>query len=167
MWVAHMLPQLGPTCNCSLGVLLQMLKPRGSFTTFEEYISKTIIPFINKAAIYKRVDIVFAVYLRNSTKASIRSKRGSGQQVAVTTSTQIPQNWSEFLRNDKNKTTLFTLVQKHVVTAVDPHMATVVVTSFNTVLSNDTFDLSDISHAIMRKQTLACFFMSNMLNRNQ
>ena len=146
-----------------------MLKPRGSVTTFEEYISKTIIPFvINKAAIYKRVDIVFDVYLRNSIKASIRrSKRGSGQQVAVTTSTQIPQNWSEFLRNDKNKTALFALVQKHVVTAVDPHLATVVVTSFDTVLSNDTFDLSDISHAIVRKQTLACFFMSNMLNRNQ
>ena len=87
--------------------------------------------------------------------------------MAVTTSTQIPQNWSEFLRNDKNKTALFALVQKHVVTAVDPHLATVVVTSFDTVLSNDTFDLSDISHAIVRKQTLACFFMSNMLNRNQ
>ena len=145
-----------------------MLKPRGSVTTFEEYISKTTIPFvINKAAIYKRVDIVFDVYLRNTIKASIRSKRGPGQQVAVTTSTQIPQNWSEFLRNDKNKTALFALVQKHVVTAVDPHLATVVVTSFDTVLSNDTFDLSDISHAIMRKQTLACFFMSNMLNRNQ
>ena len=161
-----------PTCDVYVidgPVLLQMLKPRGSVTTFEEYISKTIIPFvINKAAIYKRVDIVFDVYLRNSIKASIRrSKRGSGQQVAVTTSTQILQNWSEFLRNDKNKTALFALVQKHVVTAVDPHLATVVVTSFDTVLSNDTFDLSDISHAIVRKQTLACFFMSNMLNRNQ
>ena len=56
-------------------VLSQMLKPRGSVTTFEEYISKTITPFvINKAAIYKRVDIVFDVYLRNSIKASIRSK---------------------------------------------------------------------------------------------
>ena len=160
-----------PTCDVYVingPVLLQMLKPSGSVTTFEEYISKTIIPFvINKAAIYKRVDIVFDVCLRNSIKASIRSKRGSGQQVAVTTSTQIPQNWSEFLRNDKNKTALFALVRKHVVTAVDPQMATVVVTSFDTVLSNDTFDLSDISHAIMRKQTLACFFMSNMLNRNQ
>ena len=52
------------------------------------------------------------------------------------------------------------------VTADDPHLATVVVTSFDTVLSNDTFDLSDISHAIMRKQTLACFFMSNMLNES-
>ena len=85
---------------------------------------------------------MFDVYLRNSIKVSIRSKRGSGQQVAVTTSTQIPQNWSEFLRN---KTALFALVQKHVVTAVDPHLATVVVTSFDTVLSNDTLDLSYIS----------------------
>ena len=72
-----------PTCDVYVidgPVLLQMLKPRGSVTTFEEYISKTTIPFvINKAAIYKRVDIVFDVYLRNSIKASIRSKQGSGQ----------------------------------------------------------------------------------------
>ena len=93
-----------------------MLKPKGSVTTVEEYILKTIIPFvINKAAIYKRVDIEFDVHLSNSIKASIRSKRGCTHHVAVTTKTQIPQNWSEFLRNDKNKTALFALVQKCVV----------------------------------------------------
>ena len=60
-----------------------MLKPRGKVTTYEEYIKKIIIPFvINKAAIYKRVDIVFDVYL---------SKTLSGHHMAVTTNMQISE----------------------------------------------------------------------------
>ena len=51
----------------------------------------------------------------------------------------------KFLRNDKNKTALLALVQKHVDTAVNPNLATVVVTAVDADLSNDTFDLSDIS----------------------
>jgi len=126
--------------------LLQMLKPRGDVNTFDQYIAEVVIPYITrKAAVYKRVDIVFDVYRPTSIKAFVRKRRGSGYPVDVTRHTRLPPNWSEFLRNDGNKTALFLLVQEAVISSVAPSLATVVVTSLDKAVCNQTLNMTDIS----------------------
>ena len=57
------------------------------------------------------MDLVFDVYRKNSLKV----KRGKGYKTLVAPETKVPGNWNEFLRDDSNKTELFTFLAEHLV----------------------------------------------------
>ena len=117
-----------------------MVKPKGNI------ISEVVVVYIiNKASRYKRIDIVFNVYRKPSIKAVMRERPGSGCHVDATPQTCLLTNWSEFLRNDNNKTALYHLVQTRLTSLVDPSLATVVVISLGAALSNQTLDVSELS----------------------
>ena len=62
-----------------------------------------------------RVDLVWDSYIENSLKSFTREKRGLGGRSRVQPTAQIPKKWSEFLRVDKNKVELFSMLSKIVV----------------------------------------------------
>ena len=53
-------------------------------------------------------------YIQNSLKSQARSNRGKGIRRRVEESANLPQNWSQFLRDDANKTELFLFLVKHI-----------------------------------------------------
>jgi len=129
--------------------LIQMLRPEGDIATFEEYISKIVTPYVlRKAPFYKRVDIVFDVYLKNSIKGSTREKRGIGYRVEVSNQAFLPSqcSWSNFLRKGENKSTLFRMIANALITSITADIVTIVVTAGDVALCNtDLLDVSDIS----------------------
>ncbi len=58
----------------------------------------------------QRLDIVFDRYFKQSLKSQTREKRGFGTHISVKDCTQIFKNWRNFLRLDKNKEELFSLL---------------------------------------------------------
>ena len=64
--------------------------------------------------IYKRVDIVFDIYLPKSLKDEVRKSRGDGEKRRVRLSTKMPRNYQSFLRVNDNKTELNQLVASEV-----------------------------------------------------
>ena len=70
--------------------LIQMLKPEGNITTFEEYISNIVTQYVLKATFYKGIDIVFDVYLEKSIRGSTKEKRGIGYRVEVSKQAFLP-----------------------------------------------------------------------------
>ena len=56
-----------------------------------------------KFNIYKRIDVVFDVYIRASLKAATREKRGKGIRRIVAAENKCPGNWSQFLKDELNK----------------------------------------------------------------
>ena len=77
--------------------LINTLPPRAS-KMFEEYATKDVIPSVEAfAAIYRRTDIVFDVYIANSLKAETWSKRGQGARCRVTDKGKLPPVWRSFL----------------------------------------------------------------------
>ena len=68
------------------------------------------------ASNYRRVDIVFDDYRKDSLKSYTRMSRGEGRRCKVTPSGKVPQNWQSFLRNDDNKMELFILLAKSIYT---------------------------------------------------
>ena len=52
---------------------------------------------------FKRIDIVFDVYLPNSLKAATREKRGRGVRKRVSAENKCPSNWLQFLKDAMNK----------------------------------------------------------------
>ena len=88
---------------------INMLKPTGvSVKTFEDYSNNTFIPYLKTQLQYvNRLDIAFDEYISNSLKQTTRNKRGKGVRTRVQSTTVVPKNWSEFLRNDLNKKELF------------------------------------------------------------
>ena len=92
--------------------LVQMTLP-GDVKTFREYCSKLFVPKILqelRADGRRRVDVLFDRYLQTSLKTETREKRGGGIRVSVRESTPICKNWRQFLRVDKNKEELFTML---------------------------------------------------------
>ena len=78
-----------------------------------EYCSKLFLPKILqelRADGRRQVDVVFDRYLQTSLKSETREKRGGGVGVFVRESTPICRNWHHFLRADKNKEELFTML---------------------------------------------------------
>ena len=72
-------PPVADTYVIDGSALIQMLKPERNITIFEEYISNIVTPnVLRKATFYKRIDIVFDVYLEKSIKGSTRDKRRIG-----------------------------------------------------------------------------------------
>lgn len=103
--------------------------------TFEEYATLEIIPKIDSfSARYQRTDIVFDVYKADSLKAETRSRRGYGARRRVTDKGNIPQNWQSFLRDNTNKTELFSFLADKIVELCRTN--TVIVTRLDGVVYN-------------------------------
>ena len=96
--------------------LINTLPPCAS-KTFEEYAAKDVIPLVEAfAAIYRRIDIVFDVYIANSLKAETRSKRGQGASRRVTDKGKLPPVCRRFfLRDNGHKTDLFNFLEDKIV----------------------------------------------------
>lgn len=76
-------------------------------------------------------------------KAYLRENRGQGKCKKVSTETQIPAQWSSFLRVDTNKTKLFTILAQDVKTIETTKL--ILTTQGPIVLSNHPIDLRDLS----------------------
>ena len=159
-------PPVADTYVIDGSALIQMLKPDGNITTFEEYISNIVTPYaLRKATFYKRIDIVFDVYLEKSIKGSTRrDKRGIGYRVEVSKQAFLPSqySWSKFLRNGENKSILFQMIADAIITLISANIATIVVTSLDVALSNtDLLDVVVVAHIYPhvtgQRQTLTCW----------
>ena len=95
-------------------VVVNLLQPLAA-KTFHDYAVKVFLPYIEKQLQQvSRVDIVWDQYIQNSLKSQARSNRGKGIRRRVEESANLPQNWSQFLRDDANKTELFLFLVKHI-----------------------------------------------------
>ena len=68
------------------------------------------------AKTHTRVDVVFDQYKLDSLKSYTREVRGTGERQKVTLTGHVPNNWESFLRNNDNKTELYSLLAKIVYT---------------------------------------------------
>ena len=71
-----------------------------TFLKYAESIFKVLLTYFN---FFKRIDIVFDVYLPNSLKAATREKRGKGIRKRVSAENKCPGNWLQFLKDAINK----------------------------------------------------------------
>ena len=95
-------------------VVVNFLQPLAA-KTFHDYAVKVFLPYIEKQLQQvSRVDIVWDQYIQNSLKSQARSNRGKGIRRRVEESANLPKNWSQFLRDDANKTELFLFLVKHI-----------------------------------------------------
>ena len=137
--------------------LVNSCPPRSS-KTFEQYATLDIIPTIRAYSIkYERTDIVFDVYRTSSLKAEARSKRGYGARRRVTSRCKVPSNWSNFLRDNDNKTDLFNFLADKIEQMPSPNM--VIVTKEENVLSNHTISLEGVSPC-SHEEADTCIFVS-------
>ena len=87
--------------------VVQMLKP-GHVKKFSDYAQQVFFAYItSNLRNVTRLDVVFDVYRPDSLKLMTREKRGKGVRRHVSGSSNIPNNWHDFLRVDDNKTELF------------------------------------------------------------
>ena len=123
-----------------------MLNPdRG--TTFQDYADSVFVRFVSsqipKASL---VDVVRDVYLPGSLKATIRKKRGKGVRGRVFPSNTMPKNWKGFLRDDNNKTELFTFLAQQVIgITVEESKVIYATLEQNVLCSSCETDLSNVS----------------------
>ena len=93
-----------------------------------------------------RVDVVWDAYLPGSVEATTRKKRGEGVRGRVSPSNTIPKNCKGFLRDDNNKTELFTFLAQQVIGITVEESKVVYATSEQNVMcSSCETDLSNVS----------------------
>lgn len=100
--------------------------------------------FTNQLKNCSRIDIVFDRYTSNSLKADTRESRGSGISIKVSDSTTIPKQFKQFLCVNENKTQLFQLLAKKMVTDEYPGKQ-VLCTYDDQVLTSTTMNVDSIS----------------------
>ena len=66
-----------------------------------------------------RLDLVCDIYIKDSLKEEDRYQRGKGVRRKVTPKTPISSNWSSFLRDNENKTKLFSFLAQKAVEVQD------------------------------------------------
>ena len=82
--------------------VVNMIKP--GTKTFSGYAEQSFLPYVKTQLRHvKCVDIVWDEYVDNSFKATTRSYYGAGVRRRVAANNQLPRNWKEFLRVDKNR----------------------------------------------------------------
>ena len=90
--------------------IVNMLKP-GPACTFSDYASQIFLANITRQLQdVQRVDVVWDEYVHGSLKTYTRSVRGKGSRRRVESSNALPRNWPEFLKNDDNKSELFSFL---------------------------------------------------------
>ena len=117
--------------------------------TFRDYAAEDILHKVQAyCSKYKRVDIVFDVYKKSSLKSETRAQRGKAIRRRVTESSKTPSNWKNFLRDDDNKTELFSFLASKICQVVAE--STIVVTNGEEIVSNksEITESSDLGLAI-------------------
>lgn len=123
-------------------VIVNMLRP-GTQKTFQDYAIRLFLPYIElQLTRCERVDIIFDVYKDDSLKAFARSQRGYGIRRRVEGKSQLPSNWASFLRDNDNKTELFTFLARYISTMITSQDKKVFVTLGPDVFANVNDDLS-------------------------
>lgn len=126
--------------------LINALPPRTS-KTFDDYAREEIRTKLESYCDnYKRVDIVFDLYQKDSLKSETRSKRGNGVRRRVEGSSRTPNNWKSFLRNDMNKTELFLFLADKI-KGID-NATSIIATKGQDAVCNKERDLSGVSPCI-------------------
>ena len=115
--------------------LVNILKPAMS-ETFDDYASM-FMDQIRRQLVGSvcRVDIVFDVYRPDSLKTTRRRERGTGARGRVEGRKKLPANWTEFLRENDNNTTLFYPLSERVTAKTFP--GKVVITYGDEVLCSE------------------------------
>ena len=108
-------------------------KPNMTFRQYADIISKMLM---KKFDTFKRIDIVFDVYLPNSLKAATREKRGKGIRRRVAAANKCPGNWMQFLKDAINKKELNEYLAETLSALSYPQGRELFVTSQEKVLSN-------------------------------
>ncbi|XP_065670919.1 uncharacterized protein LOC136089121 [Hydra vulgaris] len=125
--------------------LVHMLHPRSS-KTFSDYCENVIGPFVDRLLrSAQRLDIVFDRYVPKSLKSETREDRGSGQRINVTMGTLIPKKFDKFLSVDFNKTQLFGLISRFVLTQSVVGKVIVCTIEETACASQQDLDVSSIS----------------------
>lgn len=123
--------------------LVSSIHPKIS-KTFEEYATQEFVPKVQSyCSIYSRLDLVFDVYTSNSLKAETRKKRGFGARRRVSEKGSIPKNWTNFMRDNTNKTELFNFLATKVIELCTVNV--VYVTTEDSVVSNRPVNLEGLS----------------------
>ena len=92
----------------------QILSSR-TLNTFQDYSNSVFLPYIfGQLQSVGRLDIVWDVYLADSLKAGTKGKRGQGQSRKVLALAPLPSTWKSFLKNDENKSDLFSFLSKKI-----------------------------------------------------
>ena len=121
--------------------IVNMVTPQ-SGQTFEEYAKYGFIPYVTSFE-SNRIDVVFDIYIESSLKSHARKKRGKGVRRKVGANVQVPRNWSEFLRDSRNKTELFNFLASRLAECTSEKL--IVSTKGTEVVSNNTnTDLSSL-----------------------
>jgi hypothetical protein len=124
-------------------VIVNMLKP-GTARTFSDYATKIFMPYIILQLKHvDRVDLVWDEYIHGSLKTYTRSVRGKGSRRRVEASSTLPKNWQEFLRNDENKSELFSFLSLQVAKLETEKQ--IIVTHHRNVICTQPHDVSEIS----------------------
>ena len=87
--------------------IVNILQPRDC-STFKDYSLRVFFPFpLTRLETCERIDIIRDRYFKNTLKAKVRKKRGSGVCRRVQRDSKIPGNWQAFLGLDEKKEELF------------------------------------------------------------
>ena len=135
-----------PECDAVIldgAVIVHLIRPTNC-KTFRDYALQKIVPYIESQLVHvARLDIVWDIYTEHSLKSQTRLQRGQGIRRVVTDDTCIPHNWQEFLKDDKNKSSLFQLLAGHV--SRIPTDKLVITTHKADVLTNQQCDMSSLA----------------------
>ena len=133
-------------------------------STFKQYANKLYDNLkLNLMRECQRVDLVFDVYIENSLKAATRAKRGKGVRRRVAAETKIPGNWSNFLRDEKNKQELFSFLAQHLISQSYPEGKIIFITEQDKVLCNLQECMPDSSHE--EADTRMCLHLQDALSK--
>ena len=125
--------------------VVQMLNP-GAVKTFQEYADTVFLPYVfQQLSTAKRVDIVWDEYILHSLKNVTRQKRGKGIRRRVTSTTQLPKNWRDFLHKNENKAELFNFLLQQIACSITDEGKVIYATNGVTVLSTSDADVTNLS----------------------
>lgn len=114
-----------------------------TFQMYADMIFKALLDFFK---IFKRIDLVFDIYLTNSLKAATREKRGKGVRRRVAPQNKCPGRWSEFLKDALNKKELNEFLAERLSSMTYPEGRELYVTFEDKVLSNCEKTMPDCDH---------------------
>ena len=129
-----------------VAVLVKMNAPKIS-KTYGEYADAEFIRSLDGVVTdASRFDCVFDDYRKDSIASITRENRSTGVRISVRKDTIIFKNFTEFMRDDDNKTELFKLLADGMVSSkVFQDRSTVIATKSSKIKSNVSIDASVLS----------------------